>query len=194
MIDEDMDAVKTHFPDWALKLGKVNTIALLSPNREQTDFIKQLFPKAKIVELSVNNWDLDDPGTGKYDLIYAASVMMAAPNAKAWMDNVLSCCKRFWIQDHIRRWRGGATECDPPTGDLTRFTYKEHKARVENPFDLETVDVQAFEAYRAGDGAGPGKDAVSFIADIVGSLYEYEDKLDEDEVKEAIKAGVVKKK
>lgn len=173
MITEDMVAAEANFTRWAELVGKksVKKIALLSPDPEQTKFFEKLFPDAWVIELSESAWNLDVQAPETYDIIFAASVFMAAKDPDVWFKNVLSACRSFWLQDHIRRWRGSGMECDPPTGDVMRYSYGDQRARVEHAYDLSKLGdrVRDFAAYAAGMGP-ENRESVSFVAMIDGEL------------------------
>lgn len=177
-VEIDHKIAKKYFPEWAreieLKMGRdVKRVALLSPDAEQHTLHEQIFPHAQIRVFGIGNWDLNSgPSNELFDVVSAASVFMASPDPEKWLDHVSRCCSYFWLQDHILRFRDGANnrECGIETGDVMRFSYGEHRARISWAYDLGKLGdrVEKFVAYDPGDAPKPDKPNKSFIAQITG--------------------------
>ena len=150
MIEKDLSAYSRYFTKWCNQLDYLEYVCMLSPNRQQYDFVKRLFPKAKLHWSTVNDWDLNKSNDAKYDLIIACNVFHYSPNPDLWFKNVLDSCRYFWIQDLIDRYRSSNGQLGTD-GDSRRYSYMpDYKSEYPESFDLSLYDknIISFKAYK----------------------------------------------
>lgn len=141
MRKEDVEQYNIHLPVWANALNtSVKKVCLLSGDPEQESILKRCFPRATVVRRDVNDWDLNEEGREKFDLIVAMNVFMYSTDPSTWFKNVLAKCKYFWVQDLICGQRGSTDEvANGPDGDGDNMRYSVTpllKARYEHAYDI----------------------------------------------------------
>lgn len=150
MREADKQAYERHFPSWADEIvEEIKSVGMCSPDLFQTHQAMSLFPGATVEELTISEWDLSQPAPQNYDLVCAMNVMMCSPNPTLWFGNMCKTAKYVWIQDNILGCRNHPNEIDPSTKDVMRYSYKEHRARLPEAFDLEAIKdrILKFETY-----------------------------------------------
>jgi len=171
--DLDLAAYKAVFPDWAKRIGLCAKVGLLSPWSEQTALLRELFPDAKVTALSKREWDLNNPGKESFDLLAAMSVLYLAEDPGIWLRNILARCRVFWMQDHVRRRRGGPdTEFVGESADgVERWRFALPGFRPEADVPTWTVPLERLTAWHVySGGERHGRSAVHFLAAFRGEL------------------------
>jgi hypothetical protein len=127
-----------------------NNNLLLSPCYEQIVIFESIFNKPKI--FSIDDWNLLQPHANKYDIIFAANVLMYIDAPKIAIANILDCCRYFIFQDVTIRRRNGNTDGHElgGDGDCMRFYYNQTKANYENACDLSYLGdkIKYFKEYK----------------------------------------------
>ena len=123
-------------------LRDLSGVAVLSPSHGRTrsrvhQSELRLFPRA--AALSRRDWDLDEPGTGDFDLLVAANVFMYSCRPGQWFENVLARCAYFLFLDLVRRKRAADDEFGSD-GDCMRYAIGDERPRVADFFDLASLD------------------------------------------------------
>lgn len=153
MIPEDMIMYQKHFPQWRKELPYLpDVVGVLSPNSEQLDYIRELFPYSKVTAIYFHNWDLNDYNRAKFDLLVAMNVFHYSNNPDIWFDNVLRSCRVFWMQDINSRKRGkdGGELCND--GDSVRYYYGDVLPEKGKP-SFELPDPTRVEVYNDHKGS-----------------------------------------
>ena len=139
---------------------------LLSPYPEQCELFQQYFSNAINIPSHKGRWDITNPNEDKYDIIFAASVLMMVTESEKAIENILNSCKWFFLQDLIIRWRSGhefGTD-----GDCMRYYVKglSSKPDYPNAFDLSYLGdkIIHFKEYKDENKN------ISFVALIKGNL------------------------
>jgi len=111
---------------------------MLSPNEEQYQLIKKIFPNANIRVYTIKSWNLDKPNKRHYDLICAMNVFHYSKQPLLWFDNVLNSCRYFWLQDLINRYRSTKEGLQLGNdGDSMRYSFSPNiHSSFEGAFDL----------------------------------------------------------
>jgi hypothetical protein len=140
VVQEDMAALRAAEETIKSIVGTdVEVVCAHSADAEQVGYLREKWPDAWVMQHSVNSWNLYFPldGDENYDLIHIGNTFMCSQDPQVWFDNVLSRCRWLVVQDLVLGWRERDSETSPQTGDYMRYSYKEHRARIENAFDLE---------------------------------------------------------
>jgi len=161
LTNEDFERLRRIASD----LNASSQVGILSPTVEAP-----LFPRA--THLPRKRWDLNHPGTQRFDLIIGANVFLCSGNPDRWFANVLASCKYFVIQDVVRRKRGPVGEFGPD-GDQTRFAVGDERPRTSQYFDLATLGdrVLGFRTYFGGANEYDDE-PTHFVAVLRGDLAE----------------------
>jgi hypothetical protein len=149
MVPEDFQAIQKYFPRW--KKPQIQEIALLSPNHQQYSYLKQLYPTAALHVCTIKSWNLNNHSSRHYDLVCAMNVFHYAKDPALWLGNVLDCCRIFWLQDLVNRYRGGYPRQLGADGDAMRYSLlPKVKSTFEGAFDLSTYrELMEFHTYKA---------------------------------------------
>jgi hypothetical protein len=136
---EDLEQYRIHFPHWAKLTEGVQDICLLSGDNAQRDVLCDAFPDARVNNVHVDTWDLNQPGRWDYDLIAGMNVFMYSPDPDLWFKNVFAQCRYLWLQDPVCGRRGAVELGDGPTGDGDAMRYGFDpllRTRLPNGYDL----------------------------------------------------------
>lgn len=140
-------------------LDALPRIGLLSPVRRRSrrrpwrrtvTTERAIFPTA--TTLSRRKWDLDRPGTERFDLLVASSVFMYSADPRRWFGNVLEACTCFLMVDIVRRKRSTAGELGED-GDRMRYALGGELPRVSTFFDLDVLGERVLAARTYPGGA-----------------------------------------
>lgn len=134
---------------WFCERFTFETICLHSAWIPQIDIAKKYFKKQ--VCLTERNWNIYNENNNKYDVLFLSNVLMYISNPKKVIQNLLKSCKYLMIQEPIIRYRG-LNEIGGD-GDVMRYSYKEHKAKLKNAFDLDSMNLRVLyeKVYMDGD-------------------------------------------
>jgi hypothetical protein len=130
-------------------------IALLSPNHAQYRLVRRAYPGARIQILTIDDWDVREPGAHGFDLIVANNVLHYVSEAGTAIANLMRSSSYVWIQDLIDRERGELGFA--PDGDCMRYSFTPHfKSSFEGAFDLSAFAGHAadHQEYAAELGRG----------------------------------------
>ncbi len=173
MTREDMRMYETVFPRWrdVVTGGQSDRepklrIVLLSCSKEQTHLIKRLFPRSRLMKLTVDAYNLNDPLKRDVEVIAAMNVFHYSDNPLLWFSNILPFCRYAWIQDLINRKRLENSELGAD-GDRTRYCYTKRGIVSDFPgaFDLSILDerVVDFCVYEGGTTGAGVRDTKHFL-------------------------------
>ena len=123
-------------------LSDVASVGVLSPLRKRSrrppwrraatsEFL--VFPNA--TALPRRDWDLNEPGDRRFEMLVASDVFMYSPDPGRWFRHVLAACRCFLMIDLVRRRRSEDSEFGPD-GDCMRYAIGGDRPRVEPHFDL----------------------------------------------------------
>lgn len=126
----------------------VKTAVVYAPSANSLEFqsVIERLPRADTFTLSRTSWDLSRPypvkGGSRIGLLVAMNVFSSSSDPKLWLQNIGRKCDKLLIQDGIRAWRKQASETDPDTGDVMRYSWSSHgeKARAAVSFDMSFLD------------------------------------------------------
>lgn len=151
------------------------SLLLISPDRDDLQFARSRFPRARIFASFRWNWDLNRPcpfGADRFDLCLVSNVFHYSPDPALWYENLLATTRVALIQDLIWRKRSDSPPFLGPDGDAIRYEFNErgvHSA-AERTFDLSMLDLQFryFETFSGGlndyhDATDPPRHFVSIV-------------------------------
>ena len=125
MTNEDAEELARLVPH----LDGIGSVGILSPR----DIERRIFPHA--TALPRWRWDLDRPGTRRFDLLIASNVFMYAADPARWFRDVLASCRYFLLLDLVRRRRSSEGELGRDR-DRMRYGVGGERPRGEPAFDL----------------------------------------------------------
>ena len=153
-----------------IRSSSIQTILLISPNRQQYDLFRERYSDSRICCADKYSWNLSDKKGWRFDLIFAGNVMMYSPTPALWFENILQCSRLFLVQDLVNRRRSNIPPYLGSDGDAVRYQYRERGVVSEfpNAYDLGALGdrCEAVTAY------GVGKNALHFAALFRGALAE----------------------
>ena len=168
-IEQDYNKCRDKWRCWADHPERVGYIVTCSCDITQNAILRSLFPSAEIVNVGRDGWDLNNPCPFEdVDLIVACNVFHYSPEPFKWLDNVLSACKQFWMQDIFCRARGLNHELQDD-GDAARFCLNLRTPYPSYLWDLGayTSKLLDYEVYDAGSFK-ERKTLINFVANFKG--------------------------
>lgn len=142
---------------------EIKKVLILSPTGERLIYENE-FPDLEFYSANEIDWDLNFRNPNKYDLIIAHNVFHYSNNPNLWLDNVMSSCKFFLMQDLLTRKRGVNSEfCND--GDKQRYSFGDIKYFSGETFNLKNItkySIKKFKEY-SGENNSLNKGARHFI-------------------------------
>lgn len=132
------------------------SLLLLSPGGDDYRFWRALFPRARILVYTVQDWDIGHPpppSIGTFDLCVAQNVFMYARQPADWFAHLSKVGRYLLVQDLVYRRRSTSPPYLGEDGDAVRYDLGARSDPAQPTFDLsglgiETLRFDRYTGYR----------------------------------------------